>query len=246
MGRHSNDAHSTGSKVELSISRTGAQPVRKNIFVIISLIAVLIMMVCAGVINYRKRQMIPIQDSSAAPNTSNDTAANPSRNDQAAQDQEMLLHPMLGREAPIFALKDPSGNVFLLSRYKGRPVILDFWATWCVPCRLEIPTLELFQKQYAGQGLQVLGISEDILDFDDKASVLHEEEEIAKKSASLHINYPVVIDNISVATKYGGIDGLPTTFFINRRGEIVASSVGIEPRDIMFANLKKALYSGAD
>ncbi|MGC2546919.1 MAG: TlpA disulfide reductase family protein, partial [Silvibacterium sp.] len=145
---------------------------------------------------------------------------------------------------PSFTLKDTSGHKVSLSDYKGKAVIVDFWATWCAPCKIEIPWLEQFHNQYASQGLEILGISEDDLDPEDKAKLLQEKQGIANKAAQLKINYPVLIDDASVSTPYGGIDGLPTTFFIDRSGKVVASTVGLASRDMIEADIKKALGSG--
>jgi peroxiredoxin len=92
--------------------------------------------------------------------------------------------------------------------------------------------------------LEILGISEDNLDLDDKAKLLEEKKGIADKAEQLKINYPVLIDDTEVSTPYGGIDDLPTTFFIDRSGKVVASTVGLTPRDEIEANIKKALSSG--
>ena len=92
--------------------------------------------------------------------------------------------------------------------------------------------------------MQILGVSEDNLNLDNKAELAKEKQDIADKAKGLGINYPVLIDDANVSTPYGGVDGLPTTFFIDRSGKVVASTVGLVSRDEIEANIKKALGSG--
>jgi thiol-disulfide isomerase/thioredoxin len=211
--------------------------VKRNTLVIVAVLAALGLMIWAGVVNYHRRrqqeaklQQLQAMIAESAPATS--------------ADADIPENPLQGKMAPPFTLKDTSGRKVSLSDYKGKAVIVDFWATWCAPCKIEIPWLEQFHNQYAGQGLEILGVSEDNLDPDDKGKLAQEKKDIADKAARLKINYPVLIDDASVSTPYGGIDGLPTTFFIDRSGKVVASTVGLAPRDTIEADIKKALSSG--
>jgi peroxiredoxin len=124
------------------------------------------------------------------------------------------------RAAPDFALKDAEGKLVHLSDYRGKVVLLDFWATWCGPCKIEIPWFMDFQRQNQEKGLVVLGISMD-----------DEGWEIVKPYlASMKVNYRVVIGNDHTAQLYGGVDALPTTFLIDRDGKIAAVHVGLVDR----------------
>jgi thiol-disulfide isomerase/thioredoxin len=213
--------------------------VKRNILVIVVVLAALVVMIWAGVVNYRRRQ----QDAAKLKEFQAMVAASaPPSNTANAGDAAM--NPLQGQAAPAFTLKDTTGRKVSLSDYKGRAVVVDFWATWCAPCKIEIPWLEQFHNQYAGQGLEILGVSEDDLDPDDKAKLAQEKKDIATKAAQLKINYPVLIDDAQVSTPYGGIDGLPTTFFIDRNGKVVASTVGLADRNEIEADIKKALSSG--
>lgn len=214
---------------------------KRNTLVIVVVLAALGLMIWAGVMNYRRRQqeqaklkqLQALQAMIAASAPPADTG-----------DADIPENPLQGQMAPPFTLKDTSGHKVSLSDYKGKAVVVDFWATWCAPCKIEIPWLEQFHNEYAGQGLEILGVSEDDLDPDDKAKLLEEKQAIADKAVQLKINYPVLIDDASVSTPYGGIDGLPTTFFVDRSGKVVASTVGLAPRDQIEADIKKALSSG--
>jgi peroxiredoxin len=124
------------------------------------------------------------------------------------------------RAAPDFTLKDAEGKVVHLSDYRGKVVLLDFWATWCGPCKIEIPWFMDFQRQNQEKGLVVLGVSMD-----------DEGWEIVKPYlASMKVNYRVVIGNDKTAQLYGGVDALPTTFLIDRAGKIAAVHVGLVDR----------------
>jgi peroxiredoxin len=129
-----------------------------------------------------------------------------------ARDQADLV----GKVAPDFALPGLSGETVKLSDFKGKIVLLDFWATWCAPCRREVPGLNRLQRQFAARGFTVLGISLD----EEGASVVRP---IAQR---LGMSYPVAIGTQQVATDYAGIQALPTAFLIGRDGRILAAFVG--------------------
>ena len=117
--------------------------------------------------------------------------------------------------APGFALPDLGGRKIDLAAYRGHVVLLNFWATWCAPCRGEIPELMKLQNKYQGQGLRIIGISLD----DDPKPVLD-------FSRQLRMNYPVVIGDADLAKRYGGILGLPVSFLIGCDGRIHARHDG--------------------
>lgn len=214
---------------------------KRNHLVIVVLLITLGLMAWAGVTNYRRRkqeqaklvQLLQTKIVQASPVPSS-----------AAPDDVPFKNPLADKQAPAFTLKDTTGKKVSLADYKGKAVVLDFWATWCAPCKIEIPWLTQLHDQYASQGLEVLGISEDDLDLDDKAALLKQKQEIADSAMKLHINYPVLIDDKEVSKPYGGIDALPTTFYVDRNGKVVAATIGLADRDEIEANIKKALGSG--
>jgi thiol-disulfide isomerase/thioredoxin len=118
-------------------------------------------------------------------------------------------------DAPPISLTDIGGKKLDLADYKGKVVVLDFWATWCGPCRIEIPGLIEMQDKYAKQGFSVIGISLD----DEPGPVVEFYKEFK-------MNYPVAVGNQRVGELYGGIFGLPTTFLIGRDGRIYAKHTG--------------------
>jgi len=118
--------------------------------------------------------------------------------------------------APDFTLPQFDGRQQLsLSSYRGKVVLLDFWATWCVPCREETPHFVELQQKYAERGLQIVGVSMD--DSPDPVRPFYQQ---------FHINYPVVMGTAKTGEDYGGVLGLPIAFLIDRDGRIVSKHIG--------------------
>jgi cytochrome c biogenesis protein CcmG/thiol:disulfide interchange protein DsbE len=123
--------------------------------------------------------------------------------------------------APDFSLRDVDGKVVRLSDFKGKVVLLDFWATWCGPCKIEIPWFTEFERKHKDKGFAVIGVSMDEEGWDVVRPFL----------AHMNVNYRVVIGNDTTAQAYGGIDALPTTFLIDREGRIAATHVGLTSKN---------------
>jgi thiol-disulfide isomerase/thioredoxin len=126
--------------------------------------------------------------------------------------------------APPFTMKDLSGETISSSAFPGKVVLLSFWATWCPPCRLEIPELIDLQKRYKDK-LQIIGISMD--ETDTPAEVQH----VHDVAAELGINYPVVLADQKLVDEYGGVPALPTTFVLNTNGRVVQKHMGLYSED---------------
>jgi cytochrome c biogenesis protein CcmG/thiol:disulfide interchange protein DsbE len=151
------------------------------------------------------------------------------------------LSPLQGKPAPPFTLEDLSGNKVLLASFKGRALAINFWATWCAPCKVETPWLIDLRNQYAAQGFEVLAISADDIDRKAPKKFSEEKQEIARFVQRMHMPYPVLIDGDSISEPYGGLDALPTTFFVDRNGTVVAVQMGITSKDEIERNIKRAL-----
>ena len=141
-----------------------------------------------------------------------------------------------GKPAPGFTLVSTDGRKVSLSDFKGRPVLVNFWATWCGPCKLEMPWLEEFSAKYKAQGLVVLGMDED----QDTGPV-----EVAKAAKRIGVSYPILMpDKADVTAKaYGGIDYTPETFYVDRSGKVVAVSLGAPSKDRMEALIRQTIAS---
>ncbi len=141
-----------------------------------------------------------------------------------------------GKAAPAFTLVSTEGKKVSLSNYKGHPVILNFWATWCGPCKLEMPWFEEFSKKYASQGLVVLGLNQD-------DSV--EPAEVARVAKRLGVSYPVLMadKNEAVSKDYGGVAYLPETFYLNREGKVLNVTAGAPSKDQLEAMIQADLAS---
>jgi thiol-disulfide isomerase/thioredoxin len=135
--------------------------------------------------------------------------------------------------APAFSLTDITGKQVKLSDYRGKVVMLDFWATWCGPCRIEIPGFIEMQKRYASQGFTIIGIS-----MDDSASP------VVDFYKQFQMNYPVAMGNDRLGELYGGMPGLPTTFMIGRDGRIYAKHVGATDPQVFETEIKELLAAG--
>ena len=137
------------------------------------------------------------------------------------------------KAAPDFALKDAEGKTVHLSQCRGKVVLLDFWATWCDPCRLEIPWFIDMQRKLKDKGFEVLGVSMD-----------EEGWEVVKPfMKDVGVNYRVLIGNDQTTELYGGVDALPTTFLIDRQGKIAAVHVGFASRKVFEDGVEQLLQA---
>jgi cytochrome c biogenesis protein CcmG/thiol:disulfide interchange protein DsbE len=133
--------------------------------------------------------------------------------------------------APDFSLATTEGKTLKLSSLRGKVVIVDFWATWCGPCRKGIPDLIELKKKYGKQGFEVIGVSVDTETKDQVIPFIKENG----------INYPVVYGDMNVYQQYGGIRSIPTTVVIDKKGKIIASYEGLMPIETYETHIKKLL-----
>jgi len=139
------------------------------------------------------------------------------------------------KSAPDFSLRDSDGRTVRLSDYRGKVVLLNFWATWCGPCRFEIPWFVQFERQHKDQGFAVIGIS---MDDEGWAAVKPFMEELG-------INYRVLMGNDTVTLLYGGVDSLPTSFVIDRAGKVANVHIGLVSKSNYENDLKELFQSSA-
>jgi cytochrome c biogenesis protein CcmG/thiol:disulfide interchange protein DsbE len=146
-------------------------------------------------------------------------------------DNDRISLKLDGDKAPDFSLKSVDGKTIKLSDYKGKVVIIDFWATWCPPCRKGIPDLISIQKSHI-KDVVIIGISLDA------EKTIKDVPEFVK---SYGINYPIVYGDEKVVAAYGGIQGIPTAFVIDRKGNIVDKHVGLVPKETYTNKIKELL-----
>lgn len=128
----------------------------------------------------------------------------------------------VGQPAPAWKLKDLDGHEVGSEQFKGKVVVLDFWATWCQPCVSEIPGYAELQKKYGADGLVIVGVL-----YRDPKTVAY----VKKFAADKGMNYTVVVGDDAMADAFGGLEALPTTFLIGRTGRIVHQKVGAVPHE---------------
>ena len=138
----------------------------------------------------------------------------------------------VSQPAPDFSLPQLNGQDLRLSSYRGKVVLLDFWASWCEPCRVETPHLIELQQKYGDQGLQVIGLSMD--DSPDPARAFYQQ---------FRMNYPVVMGNAKTGELYGGVLGLPIAFLIDRDGRIKSKHIGATEPAVFEKEIATLLHS---
>jgi thiol-disulfide isomerase/thioredoxin len=139
-----------------------------------------------------------------------------------------------GAQAPDFSLPAVDGRTLHLADLRGKAVLVNFWATWCGPCKIEMPWFVELQKQYGPQGLEILGVA-----LDDSGK-----EAITKFTQEMGVNYPILLGTDKVGDAYG-VQGLPTTYYVGRDGRIVGRTFGLVSHSEIEKNIKAALKPAA-
>lgn len=140
-----------------------------------------------------------------------------------------------------FTAKELDDRDVSLSEFKGKVVLLNFWATWCGPCRIEIPWLMEFQQKYSARGFTVLGVA---MDEEGKSPVTPfvQKEQCKVGGAVELMNYPIVLGNDAAADKFGGLVGFPTSVLISRDGRVVKRVDGLVSYDKIDKAIQSALF----
>jgi peroxiredoxin len=141
----------------------------------------------------------------------------------------------VGRTAPDFSLRSLDDKLVRLSNFRGRVTLVNFWATWCAPCRVEMPSLVNLRAKYRDRGFDVIGVS---VDDGDRSKV----EAFVKE---VNADYPILLKDGSVSDAYGGTRFLPQSFMVDRDGKVLAHIVGMRSKDELDAEIKKALSTAA-
>ena len=153
----------------------------------------------------------------------------------ASSDSDPMAQTMMGKDAPNFTLVDIKGKKVSLADFKGRAVVVNFWATYCGPCKLEMPWFQDLGAKYQSKGLVILGLDQD----DGMAT-----DEVAAASRRVGVSYPILMPDDKVAKNYQLSDYLPETYYIGRNGKIVDQTIGAHSKDELEADIQKAIATG--
>ncbi len=198
---------------------------KRTATVVIVMVVGVSLMLWAGWHNLRERRLA-LQKAQE-----NQVVLVPANGEKAQTSTEAPEEPLKGKPAPGFTLVTLDGRKVSLSDYKGRPVLVNFWATWCAPCKLEMPWFEEFRSKYSAQGFEILGIAEDDAGKD----------EIAKAVKKINVSYPILLTDGKVAPAYGGVDYLPMSFYVDRKGLVEIQTSGLASKDEVEANIRRLI-----
>jgi thiol-disulfide isomerase/thioredoxin len=200
----------------------------RRLAIVVLLVAGVTLIVLSGTHNLRHRQRVMQK-------TQQDEANFATAASSADGGEDPTAKTMLGKVAPSFTLVDLEGKKVSLADYKGHPVVLNFWATYCGPCKLEMPWFQDLENKYKGQGLVVLG-----LDQDDGMPV----KDVAAASKRVGVTYPILMPDDAVSKSYQLSDYIPETFYVDKSGKIVDQTIGAHSKDELEADIQKAIASG--
>jgi thiol-disulfide isomerase/thioredoxin len=156
----------------------------------------------------------------------------------AATDSPAADSPLRGKPAPAFTLVDLDGKKVSLSDFKGHPLVVNFWGTYCAPCKLEMPWLEEFSKKYAADGFQVVGVT-----YDSEVG----KDTIAKDAGKLGVTYPILLSDSKAEKDYlSDSEVLPMSFYVDKTGKVIEVTAGLGPKDDLEAMVKKTIAAGAN
>lgn len=165
----------------------------------------------------------------------------------ADADAGLTPSPLVGKQAPGFTLEDLNGKDVSLDSFKGKPLLINFWATWCGPCKIETPWLVELNQKFAGKdGFQIIGIDSEGDDVtpSDKAAWNSDKTKVATFVKEEEMPYLVLLGGDSLEKPYGGLDAMPTSFYVDRTGKIIGSQMGITSEDEMAKNIERTIASG--
>ncbi|MDB5034845.1 MAG: alkyl hydroperoxide reductase/Thiol specific antioxidant/Mal allergen [Chlorobi bacterium] len=132
-----------------------------------------------------------------------------------------------GQMAPNFTWKGADGKEHSLKEYRGKVVLLNFWGTWCPPCRMELPDIVKLREKLGAKGFEVIGVN--VAEEDRMQNHIQTvEQHVGEFATKNGLKYPLAIANDKVIEAYGGLEGVPTTFILNRKGEIIWKAVGMQ------------------
>ena len=162
---------------------------------------------------------------------------NPNSPGTASADTPDAPSPLLGKPAPPLSLMDLNGRHVSLSDFKGHPLVVNFWGTYCAPCKIEMPWLETFSKKYAADGFDVIGVT-----YDSEAG----KDTISKDVQKLGVTYPILLSDPKAEKDYlSDTEVLPMSFYVDRTGKVIQVTAGLGSEDELEAMVKETIAAGA-
>ena len=152
----------------------------------------------------------------------------------AEAETDAVTSPLLGKPAPDFLLRDVAGHKLSLEDFRGEAVVINFWATWCAPCRVEMPWFIALQQKYAAQGFTVVGIDQDFPEDLPKVPGFAKE---------MKLNYPVLYGDKTTYDAYGCCEYLPMSYYIDREGTVRIATIGLGDRERMETYVRRLLQA---
>ena len=160
----------------------------------------------------------------------------PGNSSPAASDFSAGQSQLRGKPAPAFTLLDLNGRKVSLSDFKGRPLVLNFWGTYCAPCRIEMPWLQEFSKKYAPNGLQIVGIT-----YDSEVG----RDTIARDTGKLGVTYPILLSTPKAEKDYlSDSEVLPMSFYVDKTGKVIEVTAGLGSKDELESLVKETIAAG--
>jgi thiol-disulfide isomerase/thioredoxin len=200
----------------------------RRLGVVAGMVVVVALLVWAGVHNLRQRRLAMQQAQQSQITMVKDNGA--------STGDGMVENSLRGKAAPAFTLLDLSGKKVSLSDFKGHPVVINFWATYCGPCKLEMPWFQELLGKYQPQGLVILGVDQD----EDMGK-----DEIASAAKKVNVDYPILLPDKKIDKTYKLGDYLPETFYVDKNGNVVEENLGAHSKDEIEADIRKTIAAGA-
>ena len=208
--------------------------VKRSVLVLGAMVVVISLVLWAGWHNLRARRLALQQQQEEHVILMPDVKQAPGDAQMDTKDGD--ISPLRHKQAPAFTLGTLDGKKVSLSDFKGRPLVVNFWGTYCGPCKVEMPWLEEFSKKYAGDGLEVLGMTYDVEVGN---------ETIDKEVKKLGVTYPILLTDSKVQTAYlSDTEVLPMSFYVDRTGTVIEVTAGLGPKDELEAKVKEVIASG--
>ena len=203
----------------------------RRALLLLMMVAGISLVIWSGYRNLRERRLAAQEREATHVTLIPDTTASADPNSGTAPS------PLLGKPAPPLSLMDLNGKQVSLADFKGHPLVVNFWGTYCAPCKIEMPWLETFSKKYAADGFDVIGVT-----YDSEVG----KETIAKNVQKLGVTYPILLSDPKAEKDYlADTEVLPMSFYVDRTGKVVQVTAGLGSEDQLEAVVKQTIAAGA-